>query len=44
MIEDKCDTEEGFPIPGLFVYQGREDLKELRYHPTLGFIVLAPTG
>jgi ribosome assembly protein RRB1 len=39
MIEDDCETEEGFPSQLLFVHQGQEDLKELRYHPTLGFIV-----
>lgn len=39
MVEDECETEDGFPSQLLFVHQGQEDLKELRYHPTLGFIV-----
>jgi hypothetical protein len=39
MAKDDCETEEGFPSQLLLVYQGQEELKELHYHPTLGFIV-----
>jgi ribosome assembly protein RRB1 len=32
-----------FPSQLLLVHQGQEELKELRYHPTLGFIVSTGT-
>mmetsp|Transcript_19934 Transcript_19934/g.36844 ORF Transcript_19934/g.36844 Transcript_19934/m.36844 type:complete len:463 (+) Transcript_19934:773-2161(+) len=39
MVENDCEVEEGFPSQLLFVHEGQEDLKEVRYHPTLGFIL-----
>jgi hypothetical protein len=43
MVKDDCETEEGFPSQLLRVHQGQEELKELSYSPTLGFIVSTGT-
>jgi hypothetical protein len=39
MVDDDCETEEGLPSQLLLVHQGQVDLKFLRYHTTLGFIM-----
>ena len=38
-VEEDAETEEGYPSQLLFIHQGQEDLKELRYHPQYAFIV-----
>jgi hypothetical protein len=39
MVEDVCETEEGFPSQLMSAHQCQEDQKVLRYHPALEFIV-----
>ena len=43
-VEDDAEVEEGYPSQLLFIHQGQEDIKELRYHPQYAFIMSTAVG
>ena len=38
-VEEEEEVEEGYPSQLLFIHQGQEDIKELRFHPQYAFII-----